>query len=134
MGAGIHDTLGPAGYTPEMSASTYQAMADTCALLLRGGHAVVADAVFSKPAERAAIERVAEECGVPFDGLWLEAPPEVARKRIQYRKPNVSDATVAVLDKQLGYDLGDIAWARIDSGQPKSKTLADGLTYLFGGG
>lgn len=134
MGVAIHESLGPEGYTPEISARTYQALAETCAMLLKAGHPVVADAVFSKPAERAAIELVAKDCGVPFDGLWLEAPPELARQRIQTRKANVSDATVAVLERQLSYDLGEIGWHRIDSGQPKDKTLQDGLSYLFGGG
>ncbi|CAA7619995.1 conserved hypothetical protein [Candidatus Terasakiella magnetica] len=130
MRVSIHDRLGPEGYTPEVGQQTYQALYGTCAALLAAGHSVVADAVFARPEERSAIETVAAAAGVRFDGLWLEAPPDLAAKRILARRANVSDATPQVLERQLGYDLGDIAWTRIDSTPPKDVSLAAGKAAL----
>jgi aminoglycoside phosphotransferase family enzyme/predicted kinase len=130
MGTGLLDKLGPEGYTPEMTERTYQNLYDTCLMLLKAGHGVVADAVFAKPEQRGAIEQVARAAGVPFRGLWLYTPPELAAKRIQERKANVSDATVAVLEHQLGYDLGAIAWPQVQTGGSKVKALSDGRAAL----
>ncbi|MDO8608264.1 MAG: AAA family ATPase [Phaeospirillum sp.] len=130
MGVSIHDRLGPEGYTAEVTRRTYQTLYDTCATLLAAGHSVVADAVFARPEERAAIEAVAAGAGIPFDGLWLEAPPDLAAARILARRANVSDATPDVLEHQLTYDLGIIGWIRIDSSPPKDVSLAAGKAAL----
>ena len=130
MGVSIHDRLGPEGYGAEIGDRTYRTLYNTCAALLAAGHSVVADAVFAKPEERAAIEAVAAAAGVRFDGLWLEAPPELAAARIRQRKANVSDATPEVLERQLAYDLGPIAWTRIDSAPAKEVSLAAGRAAL----
>ncbi|MGE5517399.1 MAG: AAA family ATPase [Bacteroidota bacterium] len=130
MGVGLLDKLGPDGYTPEMTERTYQALYDTCLTVLKAGHGVVADAVFARPEQRDAIEQVARAAGVPFRGLWLFTPPALAAKRIKGRKANVSDATVAVLEHQLTYDLGPIAWPQVQTGGSKVKALAAGRAAL----
>jgi aminoglycoside phosphotransferase family enzyme/predicted kinase len=130
MGVAIDQRLGPDGYAPEVGERTYGALYDTCARVLADGHSAVADAVFASPDQRAAIERVAKAAGVPFDGLWLDAAPEVAAKRIAKRRGNASDATVEVLERQLDYDLGDITWTRIDTGGPKDAVLAAGRSAI----
>jgi aminoglycoside phosphotransferase family enzyme/predicted kinase len=130
MGVGPLDKLGTDGYTPEITRRTYDLLYDTCRTLLRAGHAVVADAVFARPDQRDAIEAVAREAGMQFDGLWLSAPPALSAKRITARRANVSDATIDVLNQQLGYDLGAIAWTRIDTGGSKDKALADGRSAI----
>jgi uncharacterized protein len=130
MGVSIHDRLGPDGYTADIGERTYRALYDTCARLLAAGHSVVADAVFARPDERAAIAAVAAEAGIRFNGLWLETPPELAASRIAARRANVSDATPAVLEHQLSYELGDITWHRIDTGPSKADSLAAGRTAI----
>lgn len=125
-----YERLPSDAYTPDMSARTYRALYDHARRALAAGHSVVADAVFARPEERAAIAQVARDASVPFDGLWLEAPPEVARQRVTERKGNVSDATAAVLEAQLQYDLGEITWTRIDTARPKFKVLANGRAAL----
>lgn len=130
MGVGPFDRLGPEGYTAEVTERTYQALTDICAMVLAGGHAVVADAVFARPEQRAALEQIAARAGVRFDGLWMEAPPEVAAERIQKRRRNVSDATVEVLEKQMSYDIGPLTWTRIDTGRSRGQSLAEARAAL----
>lgn len=117
-------------YTAEASQATYDALIEGCRRVLATGHSVIADAVFAKPAERAAIAAVAEAAGVPFAGLWLEAEPEVAARRIRRRRRNASDATVEVLERQMTYDLGVIDWTRIDSSGLKDQTIRDAHAAL----
>lgn len=111
-------------YTPEMSRRTYEALCAEAEARLAEGATVIADAVFARPEERAAIAAVAARLGVPFHGLWLEAAPEVAEARIVRRRRNASDASPAVLRAQLGYDTGPITWTRIDSSGAKAETDA----------
>lgn len=122
--AGVHplDKLGDEGYTPEMTEKTYQAVYEEARAVLATGHSVVADCVFSRPEERAAIEAVARELEVPFDGLWLEADLDTMTARVTKRTKNASDADAEVVKIQQGYDLGDIAWTRIDSSGPREQT------------
>jgi hypothetical protein len=104
----------PAGsYTPEASARTYAAMLARAERALRAGHSVVLDAVFAHEDERAAAEALAGVVGVPFEGLWLDVPKEVAQARVASRQGDASDATPAVVERQFGYDLGEIGWKRM---------------------
>ena len=84
----------------------------------------------SKPEERQAIEDVARDLNVPFDGFWLEAEPEIMQARVEKRTKNASDADAEVVKMQLGYDLGDITWHRIDSSGPREQTDAQVLSIL----
>ena len=79
---------------------------------LAGGHAVVADAVFGRAEERDAIA----SCGVPFTGLWLDAPLDVLRARVEARRGDASDATVAVLEDAAARDPGPVSWRALDAG------------------
>ena len=103
----------PAGsYTPEASAAIYAAFLARAERVLRAGHSVVLDAVFARADERAAAEALAAKVGVPFEGIWLDVPKEVAQARVANRKADASDATPAVVERQFGYDLGRITWQR----------------------
>ncbi|HEY9163992.1 MAG TPA: AAA family ATPase [Magnetovibrio sp.] len=130
--AGVHplDKLGPEGYTPTMTEKTYRAVYDEARTVLMTGHSVVADCVFSKPEERAAIEAVAKEMDVPFVGLWLEADVETMQDRVETRTKNASDANAEVVKMQLSYDLGDIGWHRVDSSGSREQTDAMVLKIL----
>jgi aminoglycoside phosphotransferase family enzyme/predicted kinase len=107
------ETRMPAGsYTPEASARTYAAFLVRAERVLRAGYSVVLDAVFAHDEERAAAEALAFKVGVPFEGIWLDVPKEVAQARVADRKADASDATAAVVERQFGYDLGHISWQR----------------------
>ena len=80
--------------------------------VLRAGHSVVLDAVFARPEERAAAEALARKVGVPFRGIWLDVPKDVAQQRVTDRKGDASDATAIVVERQFAYDLGHIDWER----------------------
>ncbi len=92
--------------------TTYAALLERAERVLRAGHSVVLDAVFAKPEERDAAEALARKAGVPFEGLWLDVPKDVAQARVAARKGDASDATPAVVERQFGYKLGEIRWKR----------------------
>ena len=112
------ERLGPEGYTPEISSRVYHTLADRARLAIRGGYSVVADAVFARPADREAIERVAVDLSVPFTGIWLEASPATLIERVRSRRSDPSDANEAIVRRQLDQDPGAIEWHRVDASRP----------------
>jgi hypothetical protein len=125
------EPLPEAAYTPEASARVYDRIAGRAATLLAAGHAVIADAVYARPDERAAIAAVAERAGAGFDGVWLEAPVPVLADRVTGRSGDASDADAAVVEKQSAYDLGPIDWHRVDAAGDADDT-ADGVWAVLG--
>ncbi|MDH3771424.1 MAG: AAA family ATPase [Nitrospirota bacterium] len=101
-------------YRREVSEKVYARLAARAATLVAAGQAVIVDAVFLDPSERLHIERVAAAAEIPFRGLWLQAPAEVLAHRIDQRRGDASDATVAVLEQQLAIDPGPITWTILD--------------------
>jgi hypothetical protein len=118
-GVRMTEALPPSSYTAAASNRVYDTMIDLARMALSAGVPVIVDAVFSKEAERQAVERIAAKLGVPFEGVWLEAPRAVLEARLRGRKGDASDADVAVLEAQLAYQLGEMRWGRVDvSGHP----------------
>lgn len=114
--AGETDRLPDDAYTRGVTAKVYETLATKAAAVLASGYTAVVDAVHAAAAEREAIEQVARGAGVPFVGIWLDAPRGVLVDRVEARRGDASDATAAVVAHQLGYDLGDIIWHRLDAG------------------
>jgi predicted kinase len=71
--------------------------------------------VFANEGERDAAQELAKSLNVRFTGLWLAAPPDVLKSRVMERKGDASDADVAVVEKQLGYQPGEIRWEKVDA-------------------
>lgn len=105
-------------YSPEMSERVYAEMARRAREVLQAGACVVADAVHDRADRRAAIEQTARDVGVPFTGLWLDAPADVLRARVAARPNGQSDATPDVLEKQLAKGAGDLTWLTVDAMRP----------------
>lgn len=133
MGATPSQRLGPEAYSEQISARVYATLCQDSIRVLRAGQAAVADAVFARPAERHAIEKAASQIGVPFAGLWLEGPAEILAQRIGARTGDVSDATVAVMEQQRGYDLGEVRWTRVDAAGPPESVLGKAREVLLCG-
>ena len=124
--AGLDETvkLHVSHYTPETSAAVYRRLYDRARTALGGGYPVIVDAVFARPAERAAIEQVARAAGVPVHALWLEAPRAVLEARVGERRGDASDADRRIVAMQLSYDTGKIAWPRLDASAPVAEVTA----------
>jgi aminoglycoside phosphotransferase family enzyme/predicted kinase len=116
-------------YAPDVSERVYATMRGEAARVLALGHSVVADAVFDRPALAAAIEEVAVESRATFVGLWLSGPQETLARRIVARTNDPSDATVAVLDMQIGAGARP-AWRTLDAGATVERNVAAALAAL----
>jgi aminoglycoside phosphotransferase family enzyme/predicted kinase len=88
-------------YTAEATTRTYARLHALARDLLADGWSVIVDAAFLKREERATFRALATELGVDFRILATEAPPEELRRRLMARSGDASEATVAVLEKQL---------------------------------
>jgi len=102
-------------YTAEASARVYAELARQAATALGAGRSVVADAVFARAADRAAIERVAREAGVRFAGIFLDAPAEVLVDRVTRRTVDPSDADPSIVRMQLAHPVGAMTWTVVDA-------------------
>jgi hypothetical protein len=114
-GVAPEDRLPPQTNAPETSAAVYREMLNDTGPALAGGYSVVLDGVFARPEERRAAEALAARAGVPFHGLWLDAPAATLRARVKARRGDASDATTAVVERQTTYDTGEISWTRVDA-------------------
>lgn len=117
--------LAPETYTQTARDSVYGVLREKAQDVLTASHAVIVDAVFAKPEQRARIEAVATGLGVPFQGLWLTAPPERLIERVAARRGDASDATSEVVRHQLCLHLGNFAetWKQIDASGSAEETL-----------
>lgn len=131
MGIEETDRLPPEHYTARTAAKVYQRVMERTRAAVDAGQTVIVDAVFATPGERDRIASLARSAGVPFAGLWLEADARTLRRRVDERRGDASDATRAVVDRQLGYDLGPLdPWLRIAAGGTPQETLNAALNAL----
>lgn len=103
--------LPPEAYSIAENAAVFAELRDLAATALAAGHAVIADAVFQREAEREALAAL----GADFTGFWLEAPLELLRARIAAREGDASDATPEILQAAALRDAGRITWHRLDA-------------------
>jgi predicted kinase len=122
--------LDPEGYAPEVSRRVYVTLAERAGVIVRQGHAAIVDAVFARPSDRDTIEQVATAAGVPFAGLWLDAPESVLIERADRRRLDPSDADAGVIRSQLAQSTGSITWHRIDASPAADVVLRRAATVL----
>jgi uncharacterized protein len=107
-------------YTESNSSKVYEAVFARTRRALSAGHSVIVDAVFGREVERYAVQSLATELDLKFQGLWLEGNPEILKRRVAGRVNDASDATPQVVDAQIRQRHGEISWTRIDaSGYPE---------------
>jgi uncharacterized protein len=126
---GIAETtrLAPEHYGAEVTARVYRRVCERAEAALQAGHSVIADAVFARAEERQALEDIAREAGAAFTGIWLSAPRARLAERVAARRGDASDATAAVVEKQLERGAGNVTWEAVDaSGGPGQVAEAAG--------
>jgi uncharacterized protein len=107
--------LSPSAYGPAITERVYRCLHDQALASLKAGYTAIIDATFLRADERKHIAASAELAGVPFIGIWLEAPREVLVAGIGVRRLDASDADMLVLEQQLNTDVGEMDWHRVDS-------------------
>jgi hypothetical protein len=117
-------------YRPEVSRQVYGQARERARAALAAGRAAIAEAVFDRPDDRTAIEEVARELGIPFQGLWLQAPFETMKARVAARVGDDSDATPEILEARTRRDLGAMTWPTVDASGDVEKVVADARTRL----
>lgn len=117
-----HEPAPADAYTKEASDRVYAEIDHAIQTVLAAGHSAIFDAVFASENERDKIRRIAGSVEAGFTGLWLTAPGDTLKDRVSRRSGDASDATTAVVDAQLGYDIGPMAWAKIDASQSPEQT------------
>ena len=125
-----HVRLEPAAYTLEASRRVYNEMAGRVHSVLVNQHAAVADAVFLRPDDRQLVERTAHNVGVPFIGLWLEAPEPVLIERLAGRHADASDATGEVIRSQMREDPGPMTWHYLDASLPPALVAENAVSIV----
>ncbi|MEZ5316893.1 MAG: AAA family ATPase [Vicinamibacterales bacterium] len=118
------ERLGPDGYAPAVTERVYRELRTRAHEALDAGLSVVIDAVYAKPEERQALEAIATDAGVPFQGFWLEAPAEQLMARVAARTADASDADAEVVRAQLARDAGPVAWRHLDASGPADTVAA----------
>ncbi|HVM82908.1 MAG TPA: AAA family ATPase [Candidatus Binatia bacterium] len=126
FGAAPEQKLPAEAYGEAATARVYAVLLEEAAAALKAGRSVILDSVAAKPEERASFADLARRLRVPFDGIWLEAPAEVLMGRVGARHGDASDADLAILRKQLGYDLGPMDWRRVDA-SPSPEAVAQAV-------
>jgi predicted kinase len=122
--------LPEAAYRSEMSERVYGTIMRDARDVLTLGHSVVADAVFDRPEDRARMAEAAKQAGVPFTGIWLDAPAATLIARVEGRQHDPSDATPDVLRAQLKRLTEKVEWTRINAGEDASSTQEAALEVI----
>ncbi len=107
--------LGSEGYTSDMSQRVYETLAHEARIVIDQGHSVIVDAVCARAADRITVARVAQDAGVPFTGLWLDAPEDVLVERVSQRTHDPSDADARVVRQQRAGQPDHVEWHHLDA-------------------
>ncbi len=114
-GVDEYERLGPEFYTREKSNAVYRRIIRKAREATASGWVAVIDAVFLKNRERRAAEEAARAVGADFRGLWLEAAPEILKRRVDMRFHDASDATPQIVEKQLARYSEVSGWTRVSA-------------------
>jgi len=129
---GIDETerLPERAYSVETTIRVYKGLAEKARRVTAAGYSAIVDAVFALPVERSEIAKSANSA--KFDGLFLVASLDDRVARVGNRGRDASDADADVARKQEEFDLGRVAWSKVDaSGTPEETLLrAEGMLKL----
>ncbi len=119
------ETLPQNAYEPEVSQDVYSEMIQDARRVAREGRSAILDATFLHPDSRTRAETAARMAGVPFFGIWLSGDPDELVRRVDARIKGASDATSAVLRRQLSDGHGETDWTEIDATAPGADPAAE---------
>ncbi len=122
--------LPDAAYSEAAKRETYARLSRKAKLALKAGQCVIVDAVCAGAAERQAISALVSDLGVDFAGLWLEAPLETRRKRVDHRAGDASDADARIVAAQRAEPLAEAGWIAIDASGDLDSTLVNAKRQL----
>lgn len=122
--------LGLEGYLSSVSERVYAVMHERVGTVAKAGGAAIADAVYSRAGDRLAIEAVARETGVPFVGIWLDAPEPVLIDRVQRRVGDLSDADASVVSAQVKGRPAGSHWQRLDATRAPAEVLGNAVALV----
>lgn len=94
-------------YGAQATERTYRRLLEVARTALRAGYPAIVDAAFLRRAERERFRDLARELGLPFAVLDCQAGAATLRARVgarQARREDASEADLAVLERQFGYD------------------------------
>jgi hypothetical protein len=94
-----HSPPGGGIYTAEATRQTYARLRDMARELLDAGYTVIVDAAFPRQDERAPFRELAQEMGVPFAIMHIQASVAALRTRIRQRRSDASEADAEVLQQ-----------------------------------
>jgi predicted kinase len=114
-GAMPEQRLASEAYSDAANSATNDALVEQVRVAAGSGQSVVADATFLDLAMRRRIADAAGAAGIPFVGVWLQAPMAVLEQRTTERSGDASDATVAVLRRAAANDPGAGDWVAVDA-------------------
>lgn len=129
-GVGETDRLPPSTYTQAASDAVYASLRQKAKRILAAGYSVIVDAVHARPAERDSLAATAMQAGVPFVGIWLEAPVPLLVERVRARTCDASDATEDVVQQQAGHDVGPIHWRGLSASGDLGRLISQTLEIL----
>ena len=124
--------LPDSAYSEAAGRETYARLTRKAARALRAGQSVIVDAVQSRGHERQTISSLAGELGAAFAGLWLEAPRDERRARVERRSGDASDADARVVAAQRAEPLAEAGWFALDASGDLSSTLGAARKQLGG--
>jgi aminoglycoside phosphotransferase family enzyme/predicted kinase len=99
-GVELETRLPASSYTAFSSHAVYEELGRLAGQALAAGRTVIADAMFSQPAERDAIAATSARAACRFDGIWLELPDDGRVDRVRARPIDASDADAQVASAQ----------------------------------
>ncbi|MCL2885525.1 MAG: AAA family ATPase [Betaproteobacteria bacterium] len=130
MGVGETVRLPPDAYLPAVSERVFAELHALARIGLRAGRTVIVDATHLRPEDRAAVAGLAHESGAAFVGLWLEAPVDLLKGRVDQRLNDASDATAAVVEAQVPGATAPADWLRLDASQPIEQLTEAALRHM----
>ena len=130
LGVEILDRLPESAYDHQTTQRTYDRVIKISERLLSDGISVIADATFTNKAFRNALKNCATRRGVPFNGIWLEAPLDLRAARIADRTNDPSDATVELIQQFCGAPDAPAAWLRLDAARDTKDLAQDALRKI----